>query len=59
MDDLALMGIRPDQVSHTSDKPKELYQYCIPLIKSVNAHAEDAEDPLVECLQKEREKSTH
>lgn len=39
--DLKLMGIVPDKVSHTSDYFKELYDYCIQMIKDGNAYADD------------------
>ena len=57
VEDLALMGIRPDRVSYTSDYFEELYQYCIALIKSGDAYAEDAEKSVMDELRKDRKKS--
>lgn len=57
VEDLTLMGIRPDRVTHTSDYFDELYQYCIDLIKSGNAYAEDAEKSEMENLRKRRQTS--
>lgn len=41
MEDLALMGIKGDTISHTSDYFQELYDSCIKLIKSGKAYADD------------------
>jgi tRNA synthetases class I (E and Q), catalytic domain len=57
IEDLALMGIRPDRVSHSSDYFEEFYQYCIDLIKSGNAYAEDTAKEEMEDLRKNRKKS--
>ncbi|KAK7510284.1 glutamyl-tRNA synthetase [Phyllosticta citricarpa] len=51
IEDLALMGIKPDKTTHTSDYFKELYEYCIQLIKEGNAYADDTEQ---EQMRKER-----
>ncbi|TAQ87270.1 hypothetical protein B7494_g4441 [Chlorociboria aeruginascens] len=39
--DLALMGIKPDKTSYTSDYLEKLYQYCIRMIKEGHAYADD------------------
>lgn len=41
VEDLALMGIRPDKTSYTSDYFEELYQYCITMIKEGKAYCDD------------------
>lgn len=41
VEDLALMGIKPDKASHTSDWFAELYEYCVQMIKEGNAYADD------------------
>lgn len=41
IEDLALMGIKADKVSHTSDYFQELYEYCVQIIKDGNAYADD------------------
>ncbi|MCJ1467515.1 hypothetical protein MMC07_006140 [Pseudocyphellaria aurata] len=43
VEDLALMGIRPDKTSYTSDYFDELYQYCVALIKKGKAYADDTD----------------
>jgi glutamyl-tRNA synthetase len=43
IEDLALMGIKPDKMSFTSDYFQELYEYCIQMIKDGNAYADDTE----------------
>jgi glutamyl-tRNA synthetase len=51
IEDLALMGIKADKVSHTSDYFQELYEYCIQMIKEGNAYADDT---LQEQMRAER-----
>jgi glutamyl-tRNA synthetase len=41
VEDLALMGIKPDMTSYTSDYLEELYEYCIRMIKEGHAYADD------------------
>ena len=41
--DLALMGIRPDMTSYTSDYFDDLYLDCIQMIKNGNAYCDDTE----------------
>ena len=43
VEDLSLMGIRPDKMSYTSDYFDELYEYCIKLIKKCKAYADDTD----------------
>ncbi|TKX26699.1 putative glutamate--tRNA ligase [Elsinoe australis] len=49
--DLELMGIKPDQVTHTSDYFQELYDYCVAIIKSGHAYADNTPQ---EQLREER-----
>ena len=50
-EDLELMGIKPDQVTYTSDYFEELYNYCIQMIKSGKAYADDTDQ---ETMRNER-----
>lgn len=43
VEDLALMGIRPDKTSYTSDYFDELYQYCITMLQQGKAYVDDTE----------------
>ncbi|CCD49911.1 similar to glutamyl-tRNA synthetase [Botrytis cinerea T4] len=43
IEDLALMGVKPDKKSHTSDYFEELYQYGLRIIKEGNAYADDTD----------------
>ena len=51
IEDLALMGIRPDRTSYTSDYFEELYEYCVTMIREGNAYCDDTEK---EKMQHER-----
>ncbi|PKY03905.1 glutamyl-tRNA synthetase [Aspergillus campestris IBT 28561] len=51
VEDLALMGIKPDRTSYTSDYFDELYDYGVRIIKEGNAYADDTEK---EVMQKQR-----
>ncbi|KAL1970822.1 hypothetical protein VTN77DRAFT_2656 [Rasamsonia byssochlamydoides] len=43
IEDLALMGIKADKLSYTSDYFDKLYEYCIQMIKDGNAYADDTD----------------
>lgn len=43
VEDLALMGIKPDRVSFSSDYFQTLHDYCIKIIKDGNAYADDTD----------------
>ena len=45
--DLALMGIKPDKTSHTSDYFEELYQYCVRMLKEGKAYADDTDQEMM------------
>ena len=51
--DLALMGIKPDTTSYTSDYFEELYKYCVRMITTGHAYTDDTEQ---ETMKIEREK---
>lgn len=43
VEDLALMGIRPDKTSYTSDYFDELYDFCVRMLKDGKAYADDTD----------------
>ena len=43
VEDLALMGIKPDKTSYSSDYFKDMYRYCITMLKDGKAYADDTE----------------
>ncbi|KAL8866208.1 MAG: hypothetical protein Q9174_006436, partial [Haloplaca sp. 1 TL-2023] len=51
VEDLALMGIKPDKTSYTSNYFQELYDQCVKLLKDGKAYADDTER---ETMQHER-----
>ena len=53
VEDLALMGIKPDRTSFTSDFLDQLYEYCVILIKKGLAYADDTDQ---ETMRDERMK---
>lgn len=53
IEDLALMGIKPDSVTYTSDYFDHLYDTCLKLIKEGQAYADDTD---VETMRDERGK---
>ncbi|KAI1133962.1 glutamyl-tRNA synthetase [Hypoxylon sp. FL0543] len=53
VEDLALMGIKPDVVTYTSDYFDHLYDTCVKLIKEGHAYADDTD---VDTMREERGK---
>ncbi|KAL8767941.1 MAG: hypothetical protein Q9209_005729 [Squamulea sp. 1 TL-2023] len=51
VEDLALMGVKPDKTSYTSNYFQELYGHCVTLLKAGKAYADDTER---ETMQQER-----
>lgn len=51
VEDLALMGIKPDKTSYSSDYFEDMYQLCIKLLKEGKAYADDTEQ---EAMRDER-----
>lgn len=43
IEDLALMGIKPDKTTFSSDYFEEIYQYCLQIIKDGKAYADDTD----------------
>jgi glutamyl-tRNA synthetase len=53
VEDLALIGIKPDRTSYTSDYFEKLYEYCVRMIKEGHAYADDTDQ---ETMRDERMK---
>ncbi|KAF1993491.1 glutamyl-tRNA synthetase [Amniculicola lignicola CBS 123094] len=51
VEDLALMGVKADRLTYTSDYFQELYEYCVRMLKEGNAYADDT---LQEKMRDER-----
>jgi glutamyl-tRNA synthetase len=51
IEDLALMGVKADKTTYTSDYFKELYEHCVQMLREGNAYADDT---LQEQMRKER-----
>ena len=49
--DLALMGIKPDKTSYSSDYFQQMYEYCVQMLKDGKAYADDTEQ---ETMRNER-----
>ena len=43
VEDLAMMGIRPDKTSYSSDYFQEMYDYCVTILKDGKAYADDTD----------------
>ncbi|KAL9107351.1 MAG: hypothetical protein Q9227_007716 [Pyrenula ochraceoflavens] len=59
VEDLALMGIKPDRVSFTSSYFTELYEACVTLIKNGKAYADDTPKDRLSEQRKNRQASRH
>ncbi|KZT51249.1 glutamate-tRNA ligase [Calocera cornea HHB12733] len=54
LEDLALLGVHADQVTHTSDWFDKLYELCVELIKRGKAFADDTEQEQMRAERTER-----
>lgn len=52
--DLALMGVKPDERTHTSDYFPQLYEYCVKMIESGQAYADDTDKETMRIERGER-----
>ncbi|KAK4949602.1 glutamate--tRNA ligase [Elasticomyces elasticus] len=59
VEDLALMGITPDKTTYTSDYFQELSDYCIKMIKSGKAYADDSTKVEIKQQRDDRVASKH
>ena len=57
IEDLALMGIKPDKLSYTSDYFDELYEHGLQMIRDGNAYADDTDKDTMAAQRMEGEPS--
>lgn len=58
-DDVALLGIKPDMISYTSDYFEQIDQYCVQIIKAGKAYADDTPGDVMSAQRMAREPSVH
>lgn len=58
-EDVALLGITPDQISYTSDFFDEIDKYCVQIIKAGKAFADDTPGDVMSQMRLAREPSVH
>lgn len=58
-EDVALLGIKPDQVSYTSDYFDEIDKYCVKIIEAGKAFADDTPGDVMSKMRMDREPSVH
>lgn len=58
-EDVALLGIKPDAISHTSDYFEQIEEYCFKIIKSGKAFADDTPGDVMSAMRLAREPSVH
>lgn len=51
-DDLGMMKIYPDRISHSSDFFPQMYEYCVQLLQNEKAYADDTEKELMSYERK-------
>ena len=59
MEDIALLGIKPDKISYTSDYFDEIDKYCTKIIEGGKAFADDTPGDVMSQMRLAREPSTH
>ena len=59
MEDIALLGIKPDKISYTSDFFDEIDKYCTKIIEAGKAFADDTPGDVMSTMRMAREPSTH
>lgn len=59
LEDIGLLGIKPDQISYTSDYFDEIEKYCVEIIKSGKAFADDTPGDVMSQMRLAREPSVH
>lgn len=58
-EDVALLGIKPDAISYTSDYFDQIDEYCIKIIKAGKAYADDTPGDIMSAQRMAREPSVH
>lgn len=58
-EDVALLGIKPDMVSYTSDYFDDIDKYCVQIIKAGKAFADDTPGDVMSKMRMDREPSVH
>ena len=59
LEDVSLLGIKPDQVSYTSDHFDKIEEYCTEIIKSGKGYADDTPGDVMSKMRMDREPSVH
>lgn len=59
LEDVGLLGIKPDQVSYTSNYFDEIEKYCTEIIKAGKAFADDTPGDVMSTMRMAREPSVH
>lgn len=59
MEDVALLGIKPDTISYTSDYFDEIDKQCIRIIEAGKAYADDTPGDIMSQMRMAREPSVH
>lgn len=59
LEDVGLLGIKPDQISYTSDYFDEIEKYCVQIIKAGKAFADDTPGDVMSQMRMAREPSVH
>lgn len=59
MEDVALLGIKPDTISYTSDYFDKIDEYCVQIIKAGKAFADDTPGDVMSTMRMAREPSVH
>ncbi|KAK4541122.1 hypothetical protein LTR36_008347 [Oleoguttula mirabilis] len=57
--DLELLGVKPDQVTYTSDYFQDLYERCVQMMKDGNAYADNSPQEQLQKERMERVESAH
>nr|POE87449.1 putative glutamate--trna ligase, cytoplasmic [Quercus suber] len=59
LEDCALLGVKPDRVTYTSDYFQDLYERCVQMIKDGNAYADNTPQEQLRTEREQRIESSH